>query len=91
VADVVDNADEHRYELLVDGERVGLMTYRDADGRRALVHTEVDDELEGRGLGSELVRGALDQARERGLTIMPNCPFVAAFIRSHPEYEDLVG
>ena len=56
-----------------------------------LVHTDVDPKWEGQGVGSELVRGALDDLRARGLKVRPLCPFVAAFIRRHPEYEDLVS
>jgi predicted GNAT family acetyltransferase len=56
----------------------------------ALLHTEVAPELEGRGFGSALVGHALDEARERGLRVVPLCPFVDAFIRRHPAYADLV-
>ena len=56
-----------------------------------LRHTEIDPSVGGRGLGSALVRFALDDARARGLTVIPRCPFVAAFIVRHPEYEELVA
>lgn len=56
----------------------------------ALLHTEVDTHLRRRGLGAALVTGALDDARRQGLKIVPICPFVEAFVRRHPEYEDLV-
>jgi uncharacterized protein len=55
------------------------------------MHTEVEPRLEGQGLGAVLVRGALDDARARGELVVPRCPFVAAFIHRHPEYEDLVA
>jgi predicted GNAT family acetyltransferase len=91
VAHVVENAAESRYELVTgDGDLVGHLAYRDRDGVRVLVHTEVDEALEGRGLGSELVRGTLDDARARGLKVAPTCPFVRDFIRRHPRYADLV-
>jgi predicted GNAT family acetyltransferase len=54
------------------------------------VHTEIDDAFEGRGLGSILVRAALDAARSRGLAVRPDCPFVRGYIARHPEYLDLV-
>jgi uncharacterized protein len=86
---VVDNPAELRYELYADdGELAGEILYRRLPGALALVHTEVDPKRQ--GLGSELVKGALDDMRERGLNVVPVCPFVIAYIRRHPEYADLV-
>jgi uncharacterized protein len=87
---VRDNPDEHRYELHVDGELAGFARYVLRGGRIIFVHTEVDPDWGGRGLGTVLARGALDAARESGAPIVPLCPFIAAFIDSHPEYRDLV-
>jgi len=87
---VSDNPTELRYELHVDGELVGEIRYRRRHDAIVLVHTEVNPAREGEGLASELVRGALDDIRARGLRVVPYCPFVAAYIRRHPEYEDLV-
>ena len=87
---VRDNPDESRYELLLDGDVAGEIRYRRRPDAIALVHTEVSASLEGRGLGAELVRAALDDLRARGLQIVPICPFVRSYIRRHPEYEDLV-
>ncbi len=56
----------------------------------AFNHTEVDDEFEGRGLGSQLAQAALDAARDEGLDVLPFCPFIKAWIGKHPEYLDLV-
>lgn len=76
---VVDNPAEHRYELW-DGDRLaGEIVYREVEGGLALVHTEV--EPRGQGLGTELVRGALDDMRERGLKVVPVCPFVVDYVR----------
>jgi predicted GNAT family acetyltransferase len=88
---VADRPDRSRYEIELDGERVGRLTYGLADGVITHRHTEVDPSVGGRGLGSALVRFALDDARARGLTVIPRCPFVAAFIVRHPEYEELVA
>jgi uncharacterized protein len=88
---VQDNPQELRYEALQDGEPVGLIRYRVEPGVVVLVHTEVDEAVEGTGVGSRLVRGALDDIRARGLRLVPVCPFVAAYLRRHPEYADLVG
>ena len=88
---VRDDPDERRYELLLDGARVGELVYR-ADGETlSLLHKEVDRSLEGRGLGSALVGRALDDIRSRGLRIVPLCPFVGDYIERHPEYADLVA
>ena len=87
---VRDNPAELRYEILSDGELLGLIRYRVEPGIVVLVHTEVDEAAEGRGVGSRLVKGALDDIRARGLGLVPLCPFVAAYLRRHPEYADLV-
>ena len=84
--------DERRYELLVDGAPAGELVYRDrGSGVLAFLHTEVDPNVRLRGLGSALVAGALDDARARGLRIVPLCPFVDAYVRRNPEYADLVA
>lgn len=85
------NPEELRYEALRDGQLVGLIRYRTEPGVVVLVHTEVDEAVEGTGVGSQLVSGALDDLRARGLRLVPLCPFVAAYLRRHPEYADLVG
>ncbi len=82
---VHDNPAASRYELRVDGELVGFIVYRIRDGRMDMVHTEIDPHRQGAGLGAELVRGALDGARSRGLRVAPICPFVSAFIAKHPD------
>ena len=89
---VRDNPDESRYELVVDGRLAGIAQYRLNSERITMYHTEVEPEFEGRGLGDELARAALDDVRRRGLVLVPLCPFIAAFIRRHPgEYLDLVA
>lgn len=87
---VTDAADRERFEVTVDGELAGFLDYRARKGLLALVHTEVDDRFEGRGLGGRLARFALDSAREQGLAVLPFCPFVSAWIKRHEEYSDLV-
>jgi uncharacterized protein len=87
---VLDNPDELRYELCVDGVRVGFIAYRREPGAVVLVHTDIDPSQEGKGLGSRLVAGALADLRSRGLGLVPLCPFVAAYLRRHPEQADLV-
>lgn len=85
-----DDADERAYVVEVDGERAGMAEYRDRDGSRVFRHTEVDDRFSGAGVGTRLVRHALDDVRESGGKVVPLCPFFAAYIKRHPEYEDLV-
>jgi uncharacterized protein len=84
---VRDNEPEHRYELTRDGQVLGFIDYRPYPerGRVVLVHTEIEPELEGHGLGSVLIKGALDDLRERGLDAVPYCPFVREYLRRHPE------
>jgi predicted GNAT family acetyltransferase len=89
-ATVSDNIAAHRYELLLDGELVGKLFYRTNDDVVTLIHTEVASRMEGRGLGEQLVAGALGDVRDRGLQIVPLCPYVAAYIRRHPEHENLI-
>jgi predicted GNAT family acetyltransferase len=88
---VRDNAGELRYELHVDSSLAGEIRYRREPGARVLVHVEIEPRLEGRGLGSLLVEGALEDLRARGLRVVPHAPFVLDFIRRRPEYADLVS
>jgi predicted GNAT family acetyltransferase len=88
--EVRDVPDASRYEVHLDGERAGLAAYRRADGVITFTHTEIDDRFEGKGLGGVLVKHALDAARSAGERVVPQCPFVAAYIERHAEYADLV-
>jgi hypothetical protein len=80
-----------QYHLLVDGVEVGELDYRDGQGRRVFSHTGVRPEFEGRGLAAQLVRRALSDARDEEVKVVPQCSFVARFIASHPQYDDLVA
>lgn len=88
---VTDNKAKSRYEAALDGDPAGIAAYELSDDTIVFTHTVVDEDLEGRGVGSTLIRRALDDARDRRLTVVPECEFVAAFIDDHPEYRDLVG
>src|SRR5512141_1284269 len=88
---LVRNDAESRYELWAGAALVGLIAFRSRPGRVVLIHTEVAERFEGRGLGGRLVSGALDDVRARGLDVTPICPFVAAYIQEHPQYADIVG
>lgn len=88
--EVRDNRDEQRYEATVDGELAGFAEYRSRPGLIAFIHTEVNSAFEGQGVGSTLVREALDDARRRALEVLPFCPFVNSYIERHRDYADLV-
>jgi predicted GNAT family acetyltransferase len=87
---VADVPERSRYELRDGGEVLGWVEYLPAGRSVIIAHTEVLEGGEGRGLGSELVRGVLEDLRARGVTAIPTCPFTAAFIARHPEYADVV-
>ena len=91
MTEVRHDPDEQRYELLLDGRRVGFVDYRPGGDALAFVHTEIEPALRGRGLGTQLVAGALDDVRERGGRVVPLCWFVAEFIRDNPDYAELVA
>ncbi len=86
---VVDNSAEKRYETTTD-DGVAFLNYMPAGSSRALVHTEVPEALEGQGIGSALAKFALEDARANGRKVIVTCPFVIAYLRRHPEYQDVV-
>jgi uncharacterized protein len=90
-AEVVNVPEKSRYELRLGDRLIGLAAYRRRNGRIAFTHTEVDESCEGRGLGSLLAATALEDARQEGLEVAPLCPFMAHYIRRHPEYAELVA
>jgi len=79
----------HRFTLDVDGH-IAFTQYRLSPGVITFVHTEVPKELGGRGIGSALARGALEQVRALGLKVVARCPFIAGFIAKNPEFNDLL-
>jgi predicted GNAT family acetyltransferase len=89
--EVTDNQAERRYEARTNGEIAGYLFYRERPGGLVLVHTEVADGFEGQGIGGQLVAAALDDIRQRGLSVTPLCRFAAGYIDRHQEYADLVA
>ncbi len=85
-----DRPDRHRFELDVDGE-VAWVRYTLQPGQITLIHTEVPRALEGRGVGSRIARAVLDHVRASGLKLVVVCPFITAWMKKHPEYDDLLG
>jgi predicted GNAT family acetyltransferase len=90
MSEVRNNETASRYEMEADGE-IAFAGYREEGGNLVFHHTVVPEALEGRGIGSALVRGALADVRERGLKVVPACSFVAGWIERHPEAQDLVA
>jgi uncharacterized protein len=81
---VVDAPERSRFEAFVDGQLAGFLLYELSPGAITLVHTEVDDAFAGRGVGGRLVAETLRDVRQRGLEVVPRCPFVVRWMRAHP-------
>ena len=87
---VVDNPTESRVEARVDGTLAGVSEYELTSDTIIFLHTQVAEQYEGQGVGSEIARYALDDARARGLYVRPLCPFIRSWLKRHPEYDDLI-
>lgn len=90
VVKIFDDTENHRYVIELDGKRAGEAVYHVRSGKHLFVHTEISPDFGGQGLGSELVRFALDDVRDKGGSIVPICPFFVSFIGRHEEYAELV-
>ena len=89
--EVVQDASQNRFQLLLDGEYVGETDYILRDDTIVFTHTEIDPGRTEQGLGAELVRGALNLVRaETDLRVVASCPFTKHFIETHPDYQDLL-
>jgi hypothetical protein len=89
--EVIQDAAMNRFELLVDGAHAGVSEYAVRGDSIVFIHTEIDPAMREHGLASELVRGALNLVRaETELRVVASCPYVAAWIAKHPEYQDLL-
>ena len=91
--EVVHNASAQQYEIRIGDELAGFTVAEPTDDPGVILfpHTEIAEAFEGRGLASELVKGALDDVRERELRIKPTCPYILGWLPKHPEYQDLVA
>lgn len=87
---VTNNEARSRYELEIDGHRA-IATYDLDGGRIAFTHTIVPPALEGRGVATRLIEGALADVRARGLKAIPRCTFVVRYFEKHPEARDLLA
>jgi uncharacterized protein len=88
MSDVRNNTAESRFELDVDGHTAAAY-YELSGGVITFTHTEVPQALSGRGIGSQLAKGALDIARAQKLKVVAQCPFIAGYIAKHPQYQEL--
>jgi predicted GNAT family acetyltransferase len=88
---ITDAGARERYEAHLDVQLAGILEYKVTRGRIALIHTEVLPVHEGQGVGSALVRFALDDARRRGLRVIATCPYVQDYLTRHPEDDIVVG
>lgn len=86
---VIDIPDQGRFAVELEGHTAELV-YLAEPGRLILVHTGVPSELEGRGIGSMLVRASVARAAAQGLTVVPRCPFARQWLRAHPDVADSV-
>lgn len=89
-APVVHNASARRFEVTIEG-KVAESKYLLAGDKFVIEHTEVPEELEGKGIAGRIVRTALDYARGQNLRVLPLCPYAKAWIGRHPEYQDLLA
>jgi predicted GNAT family acetyltransferase len=87
---VTNHPENHRFEAHVEG-KLAIAEYNLIRGGIVFTHTEVPSELEGRGIGSALIRAGLAYARENKLQVTPICPFFAAYMKKHAETHDLVA
>jgi uncharacterized protein len=90
MATIRDNKAQNRFELDVDGG-IAFANYRNTSSAGIITHTETPRALRGRGIASELVKGALELIRAEGQKVIAGCGFVVDYLEKHPEYEDLVA
>jgi uncharacterized protein len=87
---IVNNKLKHRFETEV-GSKTAFLNYILREKVITFTHTEVPSSLNGRGIGTALVKAGLSNAIEQGLRVVPQCPFVADFISTHPQYQSIVN
>ena len=87
---VRDAPDEHEFQAVSDGVVIGFSVYDTLGSSVVFTHTEIDPRFEGKGVGSTLVKTALDQVRASGRDVVALCPYVKGWIARHPDYQDLL-
>lgn len=86
---ILNNEKEQQFQVRMDGE-IAFLEYRFYKGDIALMHTQVPDNLSGKGIASALAEYALNYARKNKMPVMVYCPFVGSYLKKHPEHGDLV-
>ena len=89
-SDIIDNPEQHRFELALGDDAIAAAYYQIEDGRVVLTHTEVPYEFSGQGIGSRLAQGVFDAIRASGRKAVLKCSFMTRFYAAHPEYSDIV-
>lgn len=87
---ITENKEKNRFETEVDG-KIAIIEYNRKKDKIYLIHTEVPPEMEGKGIASSLVKQVLQQIKDEGLYVIPRCPFIAAYIKRHPEWNEIVA
>jgi len=87
---VQDDPGQSRFEILVDGTVGGFAAYRIRDDRVIITHSEIDRRFRGQGLGGQLAEQTLDQLRDRGVRVVPACPFFAGYVAEHHQWDDIL-
>lgn len=87
--DIRDEREARRYALDIDGQ-TAVVTYNLVEGGLMVTETLVPQSLEGRGIASRLAKHVLTDVRNRGLVILPVCPFFAGYLKKHPEWAEIV-
>jgi uncharacterized protein len=90
--EIANHPERHRYELAIDGTKAAEIVYKmHGAGTIELEHTEVKPQFEGQGLASKIVGFAFEDARNRGLKVIPTCDYIQGWVRKHPEWNDLIA
>lgn len=87
---ISENKDRKRFEMVVEG-KTALIEYIRAENKMYLTHTEVPKELEGKGVASSMAKQVLQQIKDEGLYLVPLCPFIAAYLKRHPEWKEILA
>ncbi len=87
---IENNTEKSQYEAKQNGKVIAFAEYRKVGQSLMFTHTEVSEELEGQGIGTQLIRFALEDTRNKSMTAIPMCPFVKVFIQRHKEFVDIV-
>ncbi len=87
-----ESGEKGSFYIKENGQKLALMTYKKSGENEITIdHTEVDEAMQGKGLGKQMVSAAVEYARENDIKIVPVCPFVKEIIDETPEYQDVLS